>query len=55
MLAVISTAFLVRNRGHVMLTPDEWQAALEVDSTILLNRTDEGVELLLVPKKDVRV
>lgn len=54
MLAVISTAFLVRNRGRVVLTEQEWQAAIEVDSTILLTRTNNGVELLLVPKRDVR-
>jgi hypothetical protein len=53
MLAVISTAFLVRNRGHITLSEDEWQAAIAVESTIFLKRTDDGVELMLVPKKAV--
>lgn len=54
MLAVISTAFLVRHRGHIVLTEEEWIAAIEVDSTILLTRTNDGVEIMLVPKKEVR-
>lgn len=47
-LATVVTALLIREGGRVLLTPKEWQVALDHSGSLFMHRDDEDRDVLVV-------
>lgn len=53
-LATLATAFLIRDGGKTTFTADEWQDAIDHESTLWVAKENEQVTILFLPKEGAR-